>query len=175
MKGRTKAQVPPHVVLDTNCFIDAANAKSHAYGSIRALLAADPTHLRISVSRHTIDELERGDKKYPDGALQEARRFPVLPYFPVGPIEDLLGSIKDLAGTFDDMRVNAAREEQLRLLAKSGTDLRDRGALIDAVQARASVFITSDGKLSKAGPAERIRAALGIQVMPPAKAVEELC
>lgn len=167
---------PPTVVLDTNCFVDAVNSASHAHEAVTSLLrAAELSRVRISVSLHSIHELELADAKYKDGALQIARRFPVLPYFPIGTFKDLLGTFNGVAGTFDDMRVNAAREAQLQRLAKSGNDLRDRGALIDAARAQADIFVTSDGQLSKAGPAKRIGVALGIRVLTPKAAVEELC
>lgn len=52
-------------------------------------------------------------------------------------------------------------------LAKSGADLRDRGAYIDALCAKADVFVTSDKDLAGKGPSKRIAEKFGLKIVTP--------
>lgn len=159
------------IVLDTNCFIAAVKPANVAHAAVSAiLLKAETGRIHLRVSRHSLHELEKASTQYPDGALEIAAKIEMLPYFPIGTIHQLLGTIHGLSGTLADTRANALLDAQLSRLAKAGTDLRDRGALIDALHASADLFVTSDGQLSKDGPASRIQKELKIRVLTPQKA-----
>lgn len=56
-------------------------------------------------------------------------------------------------------------------LANSGSDLRDRGAFVDALRAGA-VLVTSDRQLVVLGPAARIEAVTGVRPITPDRAVD---
>jgi hypothetical protein len=86
-------------------------------------------------------------------------------------IGELIGTIDELAGTFDDLRRSADMLQKLSEQARSGANLRDKGALIDALWARAAVFVTSDRHLVDEAPAQRISAAFDIQIMTPSTAI----
>lgn len=122
------------------------------------------------VSRHTLHQLE----KKADDALKSAKISEVLPYYPIGTIDQLVSTIAQLAGTWDDARRNEAIQNDLKRLAKSGTDIRDRGAYIDAMSAGLDVFITSDLQLASPGPASRIFEKYGLRILTPQQFVEEL-
>lgn len=152
------------IVLDTNCLIDATNEGSQAFGALQKLLQTGAGHtITLAISRHSIHELERK----PDDALALVARLQVLPYYPVGTIDELIGTIDELAGTFDDIRVNHERMETLKGLANAGTDIHDRGALVDAIMAGAAAFVTSDKALASIGPSDRIRLRTGVSVLTP--------
>jgi hypothetical protein len=53
-------------------------------------------------------------------------------------------------------------QHDLENLGKSGTDIRDRGAFIDALDGMADFFVTSDAKMSKNAPAGKIAAKYGL-------------
>lgn len=160
------------VALDTNCFIDAVTPSAHAYQAMRQILSAQALELRVSL--HTIHELEISNESHPDAALKLAQAVPRLPYFPIGAINELLGRIDGLDGTLDDMEINQSLELRLESLSKAGTDLRDRGAVVDALRAGVDAFITSDGQLCKKGPAARIEAELRIRVLTPESLAQAL-
>jgi predicted nucleic acid-binding protein len=152
------------VVLDTNCFIDAENLTLHNHTAARKLFSlCEDGRIGLYVSRHTLSELEARK----DSALQRALQLPVLPYYPVGSWDDLIGTWDDLAGTWDDAKRNQLVQEELHSLAKSGTDIRDRGAYIDALMARVDAFVTSDKQLVASGPANRIEQRFGLRVVTP--------
>ena len=166
---------PPLVTLDTNCFIDAVAPNSHVSDAMREIMAAaEEERIVLSVSLHSLDELEKANQRHPDGALALAMGVFRIPYYPIGTIDELLGSIKGLAGSFDDMRSNDALQHRLVSLANAGADLRDRGALIDAHRAGAVAFVTSDRQLCDPNPASRVHAALGIRILTPDNLVMEL-
>lgn len=165
----------PLYVLDTNCWINAAHATALEWGPVVHLLQlADRRAIRIAVSRHSLHELEAAKSGHDDGAFELALRYSVVAYYPVGTINELIGSIGNLAGTFDDMDRNHELERRLEALANRGTDLRDRGAVIDALQAGATAFVTSDRQLVAAQPAQRIRESVGLRMVRPSDLVAEL-
>ena len=126
------------------------------------------------MSRHSLHELEIAAAKFGEAALDLARKHPVLPYFPIGHIDELLGSIEELAGSFDDMRANDELRDRLGSLAKSGTDIRDRGGLIDALRAGADVFVTYDRAMVADAPRGRIEQALAIRVRTPEELLHDV-
>jgi predicted nucleic acid-binding protein len=151
-------------VLDANCFINATNPNAQANAAMRIILERFSSgKLTVAVSRHTLSELALK----PDEAYQLAQTVEVLPYWPIGSIAEQVGMIKDLAGTWSEARDNELAQRELKQLANSGTDIRDRGALLDAIRAKADVFLTSDGQLGRQGPAKRIRARFGIKIVKP--------
>ena len=119
---------------------------------------------RIAVSKHSLSELATGSDKFGPGAENLARSVPELPYFPVGTFGELLGTIGELAGTIGDMKTNEALRKELGTIAKKGTDIRDRGALIDAVRAGATCFVTNDIGLVGSAPRSRIERRLPVVI-----------
>ncbi len=163
------------IVLDTNCFINAQSASSHEHLAAKAIIEAGiRKQIEIGVSKHSLNELERASGEFPDGAFELALAVPLIPYFPVGTYDELLGAYDDLAGSYDDMEANDDLQQRLGSLAKAGTSLGDRGAVVDAVRSGAAVFVTSDGELSKTGPAARIQKHLGLRILTPTALAQEL-
>ena len=159
------------IAFDTNCFIDANNPQSQAFRPLQEVLHwRDSGRVHIMVSRHTLHQLERKA----DDALKLAKTSEILPYYPIGTIDEQVATIAQLAGTWDDARRNEAIQEDLQRLAKSGTDIRDRGAYIDALSAKVDIFVTSDRQLAGSGPASRISAKYGLRILTPLQFVEEL-
>ena len=97
-----------------------------------------------------------------------------IPYWPVGTIAEQVSTIEQLTGTWDDSKRNQEIEEEVARLAKSGTDIRDRGAYLDALRAEADVFVTSDKQLAGSGPASRIRTRFGLRICTPFKLASEI-
>src|SRR3989304_6352065 len=116
--------------LDANCFIDAVNLASPSYDIMQRLLAASKSgKLFLKVSLHTLHELEQRQ----DEALKIAKTLPKLPHWPIGTWDEQVGTWKQQTGTWDDARRNDKIQLELKALAKSGTDIRDRGGYIDAL------------------------------------------
>jgi hypothetical protein len=65
-------------------------------------------------------------------------------------------------------------QQELQSLAKAGTDIRDRGAYIDALMARVDAFVTSDKQLVASGPANRIEQRFGLGVVTPSDMLANL-
>jgi predicted nucleic acid-binding protein len=159
------------VALDTNCFIDAENPRSHNHTATRKLFSlCEDRRIDLYVSRHTLAELEARN----DPALQRALHLPILPYYPVGSWDDVIGTWDDLAGTWDDAKRNQLVQQELQSLAKAGTDIRNRGAYIDALTARVDAFVTSDKQLVASGPANRIEQRFGLRVVTPSDVLANL-
>lgn len=59
-------------------------------------------------------------------------------------------------------------------LAKSGTDIRDRGGFIDALCSGLDGFVTSDKQLVGSGPAKRINERFSTKVLTPEQLADEL-
>ena len=155
--------------LDTNCFIDAARPESHAHTAALAIIEAGQTGLvKLFVSRSSLVELER----HTDDALSIANTLSVLPTYPIGKIDDCVGTIRQQAGTFADAKRNQEIQKELKSLAKSGNGIRDRGAFIDSLLADVDAFVTSDKQWCDSGPARRIRDRFGLRTLTPQKALE---
>jgi uncharacterized RDD family membrane protein YckC len=154
----------PFLVLDANCFIDAFNPASSAHAAVRRLFDLQKSgKVRIAISKHSLEQLS----VKPDEAYRLARQAVLIPYYPVGSIEELLGSIRDAAGSFDDMRESARAMTLMTELAKAGADIRDEGALLDALMANADAFVTSDDGLVGDGPVRRLESHFGIRIARP--------
>ncbi len=126
--------------------------------------------IELGVSRHTLAELA----KKPDQAFDIAKSVRTLPYWPIGTIAEQITTIEDLAGTWEDARLNESSQQELGFLAKAGTTIRDRGALIDTLRAHADVFVTSDKELVAVAPAHRIQERFGVRVVTPSMLASEL-
>jgi predicted nucleic acid-binding protein len=158
------------VVLDANCFIDAVTTSSHAFPCLeRVFFAAKSGRVTLAVSRHTLAEV-----LYPPSACELAKTVEVLPYWPIGTISQQAAETGQLAGTWEHAKRNDQIQQELEQLAKAGNDIRDRGAFLDALQAGADAFVTSDRQLVGSGPAERIRAKFGLRVLTPCDLVSEV-
>jgi len=157
--------------LDTNCFINAVNPASPSYHALQGVLAAAKRgEVSLKVSLQTLQELE--EKK--DEAWQLAKTLPELPHWPIGTWDEQVGTWKQQTGTWDDAERNDQIQMELEKLAKSGTDIRDRGGYIDALCSELDGFVTSDKQLVGSGPAERINERFSTKVLTPEQLAEEL-
>jgi hypothetical protein len=157
--------------LDTNCFIDAVNPSSSSYDALQQVLqAAERGQVSLRVSLQTLDELE--ERK--DEAWELAKSIPELPHWPIGTLGEQVGTFRQQEGTFNDARRNDQIQSELKALAKSGTDIRDRGGYIDALCNRLNGFVTSDKQLVGSGPSARINKQFSTKVLTPEQVAEEL-
>ncbi len=157
------------VTFDTNCFIDAFNLKSHIHTAAQKIIReCRSKNIKITVSRHTLSEL-----KEPPEAVNFVQSVEILPHYPIGKWNEQVVTWGEVAGTWDDAKRNQKIQEELETLAKSGNDIRDRGAYIDALLANADVFVTSDKQLVGSGPATRIESKFGLRVITPQQLVSE--
>jgi predicted nucleic acid-binding protein len=156
--------------LDTNCFIDAFNSTSHAYQPMQRILKAFYSKtILLVVSRHTLSEITKSKE-----AFNFAKSVEILPHYPIGTWKEQVATWNQISGTFGDAKRNQKLQEELKALAKSGNDIRDRGAYIDAINAEAYAFVTSDGQFANSSPAQRIQDRFGLQVIIPKQLAEEL-
>lgn len=157
--------------LDTNCFIDAFNPASPSYSALqRVLAAAERGEVSFKVSLHTLHQL--GEKK--DNAYNLAKTLPELPHWPIGSWSEQVGTWEQATGTWHDGNVNNKIQIELKNLAKSGTDIRDRGGYIDALRSGLDGFVTSDKQLVGSGPAKRINERFPTKVITPEQLADEL-
>jgi predicted nucleic acid-binding protein len=158
------------IVLDANCVIDAVTSTSVAYSHMQKLLvAAAAGKIAVAISRHTLAEILE-----PLAARVLANSFEIVPYWPIGAVAELVATIEQLAGTWKDAGKNEEIQQELSRLAKSGNDIRDRGAYLDALHAGADVFVTSDNQLAGSGPAKRILDRFGLRVAKPYEIASEI-
>jgi len=159
-----------NIVFDTNCVIDAVIPSSDAYPHMKKLLvAAAEGKIAVAISRHTVAEILE-----PEAARVLANNFKIVPYWPIGTIAEQVATIEQLAGTWKDAGRNEEIQQELSRLAKSGNDIRDRGAYLDALHAGADVFVTSDNQLAGSGPAKRILDRFGLRVAKPHEIASEI-
>ncbi len=160
------------LVCATNIWIEASKDSSSA--AARMLARARLLGYRIAVSKHSRSELEASSEMYGPEAARLAAEYEEIPYFPIGTISQLLGTISELSGTLDDMFANDRLRESLASIATQGTDIRDRGALIDALRSGAQIFVTSDKGIVGKGPRGRLQAAFSILVRTPLELCTEI-
>ena len=157
--------------LDTNCFIDAVNPGSQSYEVIQRILSAfNSGKLWLNVSLQALHELEQ--KK--DAAWELAKTLPELPHWPIGTWDEQVGTWAQQTGTWNHAKRNDKIQLELKALAKSGTDIRDRGGYIDALCSEIDGFVTSDKQLVGAGPSRRINERFFTKVLTPQRLAEEL-
>ena len=139
--------------LDANCFIDAANPSSSSHTAMhRIFQAAARGELELSVSLHTLHELEaRKDEAWDWRGLRLNCPIGLLV---VGRSKSEPGSNRREPGMIG--RRNDEIQTELKSLAKSGTDIRDRGGYIDALRNGLDGFVTSDKQIVGNGPSGRI-------------------
>lgn len=157
--------------LDTNCFINAVNLGSPSYDALQRILqAAGRGRVSLKVSLQTLHQLE----KRRDEAWKLAKKLPVLPHYPIGNWNEQVGTWEQQTGTYDDDRRNDQIQSELKSLAKSGTDIRDRGGYIDSLCNGLNGFVTSDKQLVGSGPSARINKRFSTKVLTPKQLAEEL-
>jgi hypothetical protein len=157
--------------LDTNCFIDAVNPRSQSYEVMQRIFTAfNGGKLSLKVSLQTLHELEQ--KK--DSAWELAKTLAELPHWPIGTWDEQVGTWEEQTGTWDDAKRNDKIQLELKELAKSGTDIRDRGGYIDALCSELDGFVTSDKQLVGAGPYKRINERFFTKVLTPEQLADEL-
>lgn len=103
-----------------------------------------------------------------------AKTLPELSHWPIGSCKEQVGSWQQLTGSWDDAKRNDEIQRRLEALAKSGTDIRDRGAFVDALRNGVDGFVTSDKQLVGSGPAARINEAFSTKLVTPEQAITEL-
>lgn len=159
------------ICLDANIFIDAYNNLMPWHNDIKKIFdLAEKGIIEIYVSLQTLEELAR--KK--DNAYELAKTIKQLPYWPIGSWKELVGSWKDSAGSWNDGKENDKTQSKLEKLAKSGNDIRDRGAFIDALRSNIDYFLTSDGQLVSEAPQKRINDTFDTKVIKPKDLINEL-
>jgi len=79
-----------------------------------------------------------------------------------------------MEGTWCDANRNNSISGELSKLANSGNDIRDRGAFLDALHAKADAFVTSDKHLVGIGPAKKITERYGLRIVAPAELLNML-
>ncbi len=158
------------VAADANCFIDAVDARSHSYPYLKTILELrDRGLLKLFISRHSLYEIQKSQN-----AIDLANTCEILPYHPIGTWGDQeIVKWGALAGTWNDAKINQTVQEDIQNLAKSGTDIRDRGAYIDALRAAVDVYMTSDRQLAGNGSAPRIAGKYGLKILTPKQFAEE--
>ncbi|MGA2225833.1 MAG: hypothetical protein ABSH41_15470 [Syntrophobacteraceae bacterium] len=162
------------IALDTNCLLDAADVNSLAHGEIMELLGAEVKgRIELFVSLHSLSELTKDDP-ITMRAREIGSAIHRLPYYPIGAWKDQVGAWNQLAGSWQDAHRNQQVQNELSSLAKSGNDIRDRGAYIDALLAGMQMFVTSDRQLVGSGPATRIEKRFGLRILSPSEIVSEL-
>lgn len=65
-------------------------------------------------------------------------------------------------------------QKELEQLAKSGNDIRDRGAMLDAIRVKVDVFVTSDHHLVDSNPAKKIQIKFGIRILSPSELAHKI-
>ena len=157
--------------LDTNCFIDAVNPGSQSYKVMKRILSAfNSGKVLLKVSLQTLHELEQ--KK--DAAWELAKTIPELPHWPIGTWDEQVGTWAQKTGTWDDGKRNDKIQLEIKALAKSGTDIRDRGGYIDTLRSQLDGFVTSDKQLVATGPSKRINERFFTRVLTPEQLADEL-
>jgi len=157
--------------LDTNCFIEAVNTNSPSYEVLKKIFSAlKEGKMKLLIGLHTLHELEK--KK--DKAWELAKTLPELPHWPIGTWDEQVGTWKQATGTWDDIKRNDQIQLRLKLLAKSGNDIRDRGAYLDALCSNLTGFVTSDKQLVGDGPSRRINERFQTRVMSPKELANKL-
>ena len=140
----------------------------------RIVAAARAGTLSLYVSRHSLAELTKDTPETHHARALVKELCTTVPYYPIGSWKELLGSWKDLAGTWNDLKENERIQADLCHLAKSGNDLRDRGAYLDALLDGVDAIVTSDKQLVGSGPAGRIASKYGLRLLTPAALAVEL-
>lgn len=162
------------VALDTNCLLDAADESSAAHPSVQKLLAAAAAgRITLCISRHSLSELVKNEPTT-SRAKEIAGSLEILSHWPIGAWKDQVCTWDQAAGSWEDARRNEALRLELGSLAKAGSDIRDRGAYLDALRAGVDLFVTSDTQLVGSGPAARLQECFGLRVVTPATLVTEL-
>ncbi len=151
-------------VLDTNCFINATNLDSSSCIAVNQLLEmANKGLIFVGVSLHTIAELVV--KK--DKAWELAKSLPEVPHWPIGEWQDQVANWDQMQGTWEDAKRIEQIQNEIAELAKSGNDIRDRGAFIDALFSGFTGFVTSDKQFVGSGPVKRLNERFSIFVISP--------
>lgn len=138
------------------------------------LALADDELVELSVSSHVLTELASSADRYGSSSYDLARRASVLPCYPTGSIKELAGTIQGLAGTIGEISQTDEFRMKLGSIAKEGTSLRDRGALIDSIRAGMDWFVSLDKGIVGAGPKDRIKNILNFNVGQPSEIVATL-
>ncbi len=154
--------------LDTCAVIAAFNRHRLGHAAMCLLKeASEGGSVRLVVSRRTLYEL----RKKPDDALAFAEKLDVLPYYAIGHWDDLDDvSWGQLAGTWGDIGQNDALQHALPVRKK--VKIKDRGIIVDSMQARILILVTTDSYVF--GRADAIQRVTGVRPVTPEEAVRAL-
>ena len=156
--------------LDTSTVITAFEPSQDGYSAMRRLIEASKAgKLRLVISKRTLYEL----REKPDEKLTFAESLEILPYYLLGTWNNLEQdpvTWQELAGTWDDAKVNQALQEALPVRAR--VKLRDRGIIIDSMQAGVKLLVTKDSFLLDRE--DGIENATGVRPVHPDEAVSFL-
>lgn len=156
--------------LDTSAVIATFDPARDGHPAMQRLKEAwEAGRLRLCVSRRTLAELQ---EKPQDEKLAFAQKLETLPYYMIGTWDDFEPGItwSDLAGTWNDAKVNEALQKALPVRAK--VKLRDRGIIIDSMRAGVALLVTTDSFLL--ARADAIENATGVRPVHPDNAVSRL-
>ncbi len=161
--------MPLKVALDANAFIGAVNHTEPGYDALQKIFSQNPGRVKIYVSVHTLHELQPSPN-----ALTLAKSAILLPHFLIGTWGDQVASWDQVSGTWADQRLADEKYQDLRNLAKSGADIRDLGAYVDALYGGVDVFLTSDLDMAGRGPMSRIMSKYQLRILTPQQLADEL-
>ncbi|MDP1861119.1 MAG: hypothetical protein Q8K82_20765 [Gemmatimonadaceae bacterium] len=154
----------PIALLDANCFIAASQTAHPEHAAASRVFALGLSgRATLVISQHTLLELANR----PDAAYELAKGLQVVPCFPFGRIQDLAGPISGLGGTIGQIGASDRKADIIGRLARSGSSLRDRGAVLDAIEAHVDFFVTSDRALVDLEPARRLHDRYGLRFLTP--------
>jgi hypothetical protein len=129
--------------------------------------ASERGSVRLVVSRRTLYQLN----PKPDDALAFAQRLEVLPYYKIGAWGDFNDASWDqLTGTWENNLENDALQQALPV--RKGVDIKDRGIIIDSMQAGILILVTNDKFLLSR--ADDIQKDTGVRPVTPEEAVKAL-
>lgn len=157
------------VALDANAFIGAVSPVELGYDALRKIFAQNAERVATYVSVHTLHELQPS----PD-ALALAKTAILLPHFLIGTWADQVATWDQVSGTWSDQRLADEKYQDLRTLAKSGANIRDLGAYVDALYGGVDVFVTSDLDMAGMGPMSRIMSKYRLRILTPQQLADEL-
>lgn len=154
------------VAIDTDCIISLFRPEEDICRHMRRI---DEVYregkIELYVSLKTINQLS----VYGGAPLDYAKSLSKLPNYPVGTWNEQVGTWDNVAGTWDDAKENQKLQDKIRILTKSGVNIRDRQIVIDSYRGKIQVLLTNDRGLRDARPARKLREELGISVISPEK------
>jgi hypothetical protein len=154
--------------LDTCAVIEAFKRDSKHYDAMALLRRAwEEKKILLAISRRTLYQLSKKE----DEAFVFARGLTVLPYYIIGTWNDCDDvTWSQVAGTWDDGKLLDYLQRSLRI--SKGADIKDRGIIVDSMQAEIAILVTTDKDLLRG--AGKIEQFMKVRSVLPQQAVELL-